>query len=110
LYKKLEEEKKRISAMQPKIAEMLEPAPCPQQFSCDTLLHAEAQFIVCDDQALTVANKATFRNCLVVMRPKMLRVDLPSTHEVTTYIHNKFIVWLKELKTDIEVSYNTYSL
>ena len=110
LYKKLEEEKGHISATQPKIVEMLEPAPRPQQFSRDMLLHAEAQFIVCDDQALTVANKATFRNCLVAMRPKTLRVDLPSTHEVTMYIHNKFIMWLKELKTDIEVSYNAYSL
>ena len=96
--------------MQPKIAEMLELVPCPQQFSHDMLLHAEAQFIVCNDQALTIANKATFRNCLIVIRPKTLCVDLPSTHKVMTYIHNKFIVWLKELKNDIEVSYNTYLL
>ena len=110
MYKKLKEEKECISTIQPKITEMLEPAPHPQQFSHDMLLHAKVQFIICNDQALTIANKAIFRNCLIVMRPKMLHVDLSSIHKVTTYIHNKFIAQLKELKTDIEVSYNTYSL
>jgi hypothetical protein len=51
-----------------------------------------------------VASKATFRNCLVAMRPKAKIVDLPSTHNVTKYIHNQFVEWLKDLKKDIAVS------
>jgi hypothetical protein len=56
------------------------------------------------EKALAVAGKNLFRNCLVAMRPKAVRLDMPSTHDITTYIHNQFVVWLKELKTDILVS------
>ena len=52
--------------------------------------------------ALT-ADKATFRNCLVVMHPLMKVSDLPSTHETRLYLHNAFFQRLKKLKQDIEV-------
>ena len=111
MYRKLQEAKEgKISTTQQKIDGLLVPEPRLRQFSRDTLLHAEAQFIICNDQALTVADNATFRNCLVAMRAKTTRADLPSTHEVRTYIHNQSVAWLKELKTDIEVSYNNESL
>lgn len=38
------------------------------------------------------------------MKPKAVQNDIPNTHEVTTYIHNQFVLWLKELKSDILVS------
>ena len=56
-------------------------------------------------KALAVAGKDLFRNCLVAMKPKAVRNDMPSTHDVTTYIHNQFVKWLKELKSDILVSF-----
>jgi hypothetical protein len=55
-------------------------------------------------KSLAVADKASFRNCLVAMRPKAMTKDIPSTHDVTTYIHNQFIERLQELKRDILVS------
>jgi hypothetical protein len=51
-----------------------------------------------------VANKASFRNCLVAMRPRAKNIDLPSTHDVTKYIHNQFVAWLTDLKKEICVS------
>jgi hypothetical protein len=59
-------------------------------------------------QALAVANKTTFKNCLVAMRPRATKSDIPTTHDVTVYIHNQFANWLKELKGDIIVSIRTY--
>jgi len=58
----------------------------------------------CSTQALAVANKKTFRNCLVAMRPKATKANLLSSHNVTVYIHNQFSNWLKQLKADIIVS------
>ena len=55
-------------------------------------------------KALAVADKVVFRNCLVAMRPKAEQQDIPSTHDVATYIHNEFVKWLKELKDEIQVS------
>jgi hypothetical protein len=57
-----------------------------------------------DQQALAIAGKVMFCNCLVAMRPKAGSVDLPTTHDVTVYIHNKFVKWLRKLKDDITVS------
>jgi len=64
-----------------------------------------------DGQALAVAGKTTFYNCLVAMRPKAGTLDLPSTHDITTYIHNEFVEWLTKLKVDITVSnYQGYAI
>ena len=56
------------------------------------------------DQSLAVANKATFRNCLVTMRPKAIKADLPSTHDIQTYIHNQFVAFFNKLKAKFKVS------
>jgi hypothetical protein len=55
-------------------------------------------------KSLAVADKASFRNCMVAMRPKSVTNDIPSTHKVTTYIHNQFVEQLEELRGDILVS------
>jgi hypothetical protein len=99
----MEDTKNSQTKSQVKIDGMLE-APRPQEFCQEALLHAVAQFITCDDQSLAIANKPSFRNCLLAMRPKTIHSDLPSTHEVTKYLHNEFVAWLKTLKNDIEVS------
>ena len=79
-----------------------------------------AKFIACDDQvsqdcnvenmslipgqSLAVVEKALFRNCLVTMRLKMMKNDLPSSYDVSVYIHNHFVNQLKLLKSEITVS------
>jgi hypothetical protein len=55
-------------------------------------------------QALAVVNKAVFQNCLVAMRPNTTQKDLPSSHNISVYIHNSFVKWLDKLKDDILVS------
>lgn len=51
-----------------------------------------------------LAKKATFRNCLVVMRPKTKATDLPSIHDVRIYLRNAFVQHVEQLRDDIEVS------
>ena len=53
---------------------------------------------------MAVADKALFRNCLVTMRPKTTKKDLPTTHDVSVFIHNRFADQLKLLKKEISVS------
>lgn len=55
-------------------------------------------------QVLVVADKVVFCNCLVAMRLKAGQQDIPSTHNVATYIHNEFVKWLRQLKGEIQVS------
>lgn len=93
----------------------------PREFTREGVLEAVAKLIATDDQvkyhqklihtmlitscqSLALASKAAFRNCLVAMRPKSIGKDIPSTHEVTVYIHNQFATHLKKLKEDILVS------
>ena len=91
-----------------------------QEFTCNGVMEAVIKFVACDDQygqnnflnqcadvqfkVLAVADKAVFCNCLVAMRPKAGWQDIPSTHNIATYIHNEFVKWLKELKDKIQVS------
>ncbi|KAF8224226.1 hypothetical protein L208DRAFT_1076244, partial [Tricholoma matsutake] len=77
--------------------------PRPMVFTRDGLLDAVAKFMACDDQSLAVTNKAAFRNCLIIMRPKMTVANLPTTHMVLDYIHNQFVNHLKKLNTEIAV-------
>ncbi|KAF8867442.1 hypothetical protein BD779DRAFT_1464520, partial [Infundibulicybe gibba] len=42
-------------------------------------------------------------NCLVAVRLKATRADMPSTHDIKAYIHNKFIQHLIDLKAIIKV-------
>jgi hypothetical protein len=76
----------------------------PTEFTRDAVLEAVTRHIACDDQALMLADKPTFRNCLVIMRPKTKMGDLPSTHDVRAYLRNVFVQHLNQLKQDIEVS------
>ena len=55
-------------------------------------------------KVLALADKAVFHNCLIVMRLQAICNDLPSTHDVETYIHNQFVNWLKQLKREILVN------
>ena len=96
----------------------------PKEFTRDGILHAVAQHVVCDDQMsprsiwlgysrwwkrklLAVADKATFCNCLVTMRPKTCVQELPSTHDVVTYIHNQFVNHLNELREFFKVQWTS---
>ncbi|KAG1732462.1 uncharacterized protein EDB91DRAFT_1001295, partial [Suillus paluster] len=74
-----------------------------KEYSRDNILHAVAKFVVCDDQSLAVADKHSFRNCLVAMRPGTLPVDIPSAHDVSSYIHNSFINFIGGLKAKMQV-------
>jgi hypothetical protein len=57
-------------------------------------------------QSLALADNTAFRNCLVAMRPRSTKKDLPSTHDVTVYIHNQFSKHLESLKESILVRMN----
>ncbi|KAH9017922.1 hypothetical protein EDB84DRAFT_1230582, partial [Lactarius hengduanensis] len=67
------------------------------EFSRVGLLEAVTKHLICDDQALMLPRKLTFRNCLVVMRPKTRSADLPSCHDVRVYLKNTFIQHVKLL-------------
>ncbi|GLB40087.1 hypothetical protein LshimejAT787_0705970 [Lyophyllum shimeji] len=73
----------------------------PQAFSRQEVLKNVAKLIACDDQALALADKALFRNCLVSMRPKSTSKDLPSTYDVGVFLHNEFIEHLKIVRESI---------
>ncbi|KIL54920.1 hypothetical protein M378DRAFT_46170, partial [Amanita muscaria Koide BX008] len=75
----------------------------PKEFTRDGILRSISQLVACDDQAFALVNKPVFRNCLVVMRPKTKTRELPSSHDVATYLHNEYITWLKETKDAIKV-------
>ncbi|KAF9220702.1 hypothetical protein BS17DRAFT_713667 [Gyrodon lividus] len=77
-------------------------SPCA--FSKEDALKSVAEFVVCDDQYLAVASKSTFRNCLVAMKPTAANADLPSMHDISTYVHNSFIEFLRTLKSDLWVT------
>lgn len=52
---------------------------------------------------LSTANKVVFCNCLIAMWPQANKSDLPTTHDITMYIHNQFVAHLNALKEDIMV-------
>jgi hypothetical protein len=54
-------------------------------------------------QAFELANKASFRNCLVMMRPGSTNEDLPSAHDVKVYLHKAFVAHIEELAEEIKV-------
>ncbi|KAM6489940.1 hypothetical protein JOM56_014519, partial [Amanita muscaria] len=70
----------------------------PKQFSRDGLTHAVMQHIVIDDQSFALADKKTFHNCLVQMRPSTKSNDLCSAYDVSTHLHNEFVDWMHKLK------------
>ncbi|KAG6906426.1 hypothetical protein DXG01_014018 [Tephrocybe rancida] len=74
----------------------------PAEFTRLGVLESVAKHTAVDNQALILADKISFRNCLTSMRPKSKSADLPSTHDVSVYIHNAFVMTLDKLKADIE--------
>ena len=83
-----------------------------------------AEFVVCDNQvkccnedsgwvqgthivwqSLAVANKPAFRNCLVTMCPNTKKADIPSSHDISTFIHSSFVDFLQTLKHRVQVSF-----
>ena len=61
-------------------------------------------------QALLVADDPTFTNCLVVMRPKTTKEELPSRAIVRKNIKNKFIQFIKGIRSDIAVAPGNISI
>lgn len=124
-----EKEKWEKKASQRNLDEMFQKAEKPKEFSRDNILKAVAEFAVCDYpvhgfkltmmmisnscmalQSLCMANKAIFRNCLIAMHPTATNADLPSTHNVVTYVHKEFISFFTTLKTRINVSWFSWLL
>jgi hypothetical protein len=99
----------------------------PQEFTREGTLDAISKLIVTNDQvseslpysplskltfsgqSLALANNTAFRNCLMSMRPRSTKKDLPSTHDVAVYIHNQFSKHLDSLKKSILVRMNQYN-
>ena len=59
-------------------------------------------------QSLAVADKVSFRNCLVSMQSSATKADLPSTHDITAFIHNSFVSFLKKMKEETKVMRSVY--
>lgn len=49
-------------------------------------------------KSLAVVDKAVYQNCLVAMRPKTHKKELPSSHEVKNYIQKQFVERIDALK------------
>ena len=50
------------------------------------------------NQSLELANNVWDQNSLAAMRLNTTNKDVPSGHEVSTYIHNKFVNLVKRMK------------
>ena len=55
-------------------------------------------------QSFEIANKPSFRNCLVMMRPGSTKEDLPSAHNIKVYLHKAFTAHVEELVKEIKAS------
>ncbi|KIL54326.1 hypothetical protein M378DRAFT_53877, partial [Amanita muscaria Koide BX008] len=71
----------------------------------ETRLKAISEYVVIEDQALMTADKITFRNILYSAKPDLKKSDLPSSHDVVTYIQNRFVDHIEHLKKELEVSF-----
>jgi hypothetical protein len=103
LWKKNQKEKNEIKQRQMKLDGAIEKMSKLKEFMREGVLDAVARHIVCNNQALAVAEERTFRNGLVAMRPRSTMADIPSTHDVTQYIHNKFVSLLGTFRAKILV-------
>ena len=56
------------------------------------------------NQSLELANNVWYLNSLAATRPNTTNKDVPSGHEVSKYIHNKFANWVKKMKEDLQVN------
>ncbi|TFK82991.1 hypothetical protein K466DRAFT_452360, partial [Polyporus arcularius HHB13444] len=66
----------------------------PTAFSPDAILRHVTILIVTSDQPLVMADDVAFRNCLVIMRPKTRKSELPTRTTVRTRITNEFVTYL----------------
>ena len=105
---------------------VVEKVRTPTPFSCEAILEHVTIHIVCGDhvsgqsdigrlricpeltllfpppvKALAHADEVTFTNCLVVMRPKTLRSELPTRSTVRTRIETEYAKYLDKLRLDI---------
>jgi hypothetical protein len=86
------EKNKKVAKPQLKLDGKFEKLRSPREFTCDGILHAVAQYVVCNDQV-------HFRDLSI--HPKRYQTTY---HNITRHIHNKFVQWLQELKDNITVS------
>ncbi|KAF5382025.1 hypothetical protein D9615_004467 [Tricholomella constricta] len=77
-------------------------AKTPKEFSREEVVASVTRHIAIDNQALMLADKISFRNVLVSMRPIAKKADLPTSTDVRNHLHNSFVERLKELKAAIE--------
>lgn len=54
-------------------------------------------------QSFELANKPAFRNCLVTMRPKTTKEDLPSAYDVKAFLRKEFVRHIEGLASEIQV-------
>ncbi len=103
---------KSLDAMLPKVQG-------PQVFTPEAILKSVTRLIVCGQhvsfhtylslncvlmrgiQAIALADDIDFRNCLVTMRPKTSRKELPTRTMVRARINNEFVDHLDKVKEDI---------
>ena len=114
--------KGRKTTVQSKLDGMLAFVKKPKEFTREGILKAVTMFIMGGDyvgdvtvtnhmkgradglQAFELANKPEFRNCLVTMRPKTTKQDLPSAYDVKTYLRKEFTRHIEGLMAEIKVS------
>ncbi|KZS87553.1 hypothetical protein SISNIDRAFT_419439, partial [Sistotremastrum niveocremeum HHB9708] len=56
-------------------------------------------------QPLAYAEDPAYRNSLTSMRPQTTASELPSSHDISTYVHNEFVSLLNQFKTEFEVRF-----
>ncbi|KZS86553.1 hypothetical protein SISNIDRAFT_420753 [Sistotremastrum niveocremeum HHB9708] len=81
----------------------------PKAFTPEGILRAVAVHIVCNNEPFMLADKATFRNILVAMRPKTKKKEIPSRYLVQKYIDDEFEKYMVELKESIIVSSRVFA-
>ena len=74
------------------------------------MVYPSPSFCASHSQALLVADDPTFTNCLVVMRPKTTKEELPSRAVVRTNIKNNFIRFIKTVRADVRAAPSKVSI
>ena len=55
-------------------------------------------------QVVSIVDNLVFRNSLVAMRLKLTTSDLPAFYNIKVHLYNEFVMHMKQLKVDIDVS------
>ncbi|KAG6913746.1 hypothetical protein DXG01_004555 [Tephrocybe rancida] len=80
------------------------PVKPPVIFMRERVLENIAKHTAIDNQALMLADKITFHNCLTAMRPQTKLIDLTTAHDASVYLHNAFVSEMNKLKAAIKCS------